>query len=269
MMLPVTPGLPRFPTLESRCGPLERLGGGVHSRVYTAGDYVVKIYRNFLGWHELEASNMRRAGLGDWVVETLEADDAQVLILRRFAGRPVTAAELPGVLPDLQEFLRGLHADRQGDVDLARVRERLRRFRTALSGGGLDDLFDAVEEPLRRGQLAARASFCHLDLWSDNILVSGSGELLVIDWTRASLDDPIRDLALLKTGTLDLLSPAASVDAALALLPDEPGARVRLRAYIAHTYLHDLYWFLMREPYEFDAQRAIKVPRARHALEVL
>ena len=60
---------------------------------------------------------------------------------------------------------------------------------------------------------------------------------------------------------------AASLDAALTLLPDHaPATLTRLRAYLAHTYLHDLYWFLMNEPYEFDRQRAQKLPRARHVL---
>ncbi|WP_110885204.1 aminoglycoside phosphotransferase family protein [Deinococcus yavapaiensis] len=258
-----------LPTLEARCGPLTRLGGGVHSRVYAAGEYVLKVYRNQLGWHELEAANMRRAGLGTWVVDALEADGSQVLILRRFQGRPVTAANVPLALPHLGTFLRGLHAERAGEVDLERLRERLQRFRGGLSGFGLDDLFEAVETPLRRGDLAVKAAYCHLDLWSDNILLNDAGDVLVIDWTRAQSDDPIRDLALLKTGTLDLRPPSESVEMVLSLLPDEPGALTRLRAYLAHTYLHDLYWFLMHEPYEFDKQRAEKVPRARHALEVL
>ena len=40
----------------------------------------------------------------------------------------------------------------------------------------------------------------------------------------------------------------------------------RYRAYVAMTTLHDLYWFLMNEPYEFDSQREKKIPRARHVL---
>lgn len=269
MMGRVTPGAARYPTLETLCGPLTRLGGGAHSRVYVSGEYVVKVYRNHLGWHDLEAANMRAAGLGDWVVRALEADGAQVLIMRRFPGQPVTAGDLPGALPQLGAFLGRLHAVRGGPVDLERVAARLKRFRGALSGEHLDDLFEAVEGPLRRGELDVPSAYCHLDLWADNILVSPAGEVLVIDWTRAAWDDPIRDLALLKTGTFDLCSPAESVRYALELLPHEPGARLRLRAYLAHTYLHDLYWFLMREPYDFEAQRAAKLPRARHALEAL
>lgn len=269
MMGRVSDTAPRFPSLEARCGRLERLGGGAHSRVYVAGEYVVKVYRNMLGWHELEAANMRRAGLGQWVVGAVEADGAQVLIMRRFDGKPITAHDLPQVLPQLRAFLGGLHAERHGPVDLTRLQERLRRFRGALAAYRLDDLFEAVETPLKRGLLAASGAYCHLDLWSDNILVTPGGEVLVIDWTRAALDDPIRDLALLKTGTFDLCSAQESLEYALGMLPEEAHAVTRLRAYLAHTYLHDLYWFLMHEPYEFETQRAMKVPRARHALDVL
>jgi len=152
-------------------------------------------------------------------------------------------------------------------VDLPRLRERLKRFRSALAPYPLDDVFAAIEEPLARGALDVPAAFCHLDLWQDNILINDEGgEVLVIDWTKAAWDDPMRDLALLKTGTLDLLPRLASVQAALEIVPQDESSRVRFRAYLAHSYLHDLYWFLMNEPYEFDTQRAVKMQRARHAL---
>ena len=76
----------------------------------------------------------------------------------------------------------------------------------------------------------------------------------------------MRDLALLKTGTLDLLPREGSIQAALDILPPDASSRTRFRAYLAHSYLHDLYWFLMNEPYEFEPQRETKVRRARHAL---
>ena len=259
----------RFPVLEARFGPLVPMDAGMQSRVYATGDgeAVVKVYRNHRGEHRQEAQNMRRAGLGAWVLDAVEADGVEALILRRFPGRPLRTTDIPAALPRLREILAALHAERRGAVDLKRLRERLKRFRSALAAYPLDDLFDAVELPLERGLLAGPAAFCHLDLWQDNILISPSREVLVIDWTKAAWDDPLRDLALFKTGTLDLLSADASLDAALTFLPDREGATLtRLRAYLAHTYLHDLYWFLMNEPYEFDHQREQKVPRARHVL---
>ena len=187
--------------------------------------------------------------------------------MRRFTGHSLTAADVPAALPRLREILAELHRERGEAVDLRRMRERLRRFRRALAAYPLDDLFDAVEEPLERGLLDRPSAFCHLDLWQDNIMIAPNGEVLVIDWTKAAWDDPLRDIALLKTGTLDLLSPDASLGAALTFLPDQSHTTLTcLRAYLAHTYLHDLYWFLMNEPYEFDGQRGPKLSRARHVL---
>ncbi|ANE44102.1 phosphotransferase [Deinococcus puniceus] len=265
----------RFPVLEARFGRLTPMDAGMQSRVYSTpdGTTVVKVYRNHQGEHRLEADNMRRADMGAWVLDAVEADGVEALIMRRFAGRPLTAADVPRALPRLREIIGALHRERAGRVDLRRVRERLRRFRSALAAYPLDDLFDAVEIPLEAGLLDQPAAFCHLDMWHDNILI-GSGlagtdqpEVLVIDWTKAGWDDPLRDLALLKTGTLDLLPPDESLDAALTFLPDHaPATLTRYRAYLAMTTLHDLYWFLMNEPYEFEGQRDQKLPRARHVL---
>ncbi|PNY82767.1 aminoglycoside phosphotransferase [Deinococcus koreensis] len=249
------------------------MDSGMQSRVYGArdGEVVVKVYRNQRGDHRLEAANMRRAGMGEWVLDVVEADGIEALVMRRFPGQPLRPQDVPRALPRLREIVRTLHARPQGpptpQVNLGKVAERLRRFRSALAASPLDDLFEAVERPLEEGLLAHPASFCHLDMWHDNILISPAGDVLLIDWTKAGEDDPLRDLALLKTGTLDLLPPDESLQAALSFLPDtEAPTLARYRAYIAMTTLHDLYWFLMNEPYEFGAQRSRKLPRARHVL---
>ncbi|WP_291426128.1 phosphotransferase family protein [Deinococcus sp.] len=260
----------RFPVLEARFGPLSPMDQGMQSRVYSTQDgaAVVKVYRNYQGEHRAEADNLRRAGLGEWVIDAVEADGVEALIMRRFRGHPLRRQDVPPVLPRLREILSTLHREQQGKVNLSKVRERLRRFRSALAAYPLEDLFDAVEIPLREGLLEQPASFCHLDLWHDNILISQGGQdVLVIDWTKAGWDDPLRDLALLKTGTLDLLAADESFAAALSFLPNQqlPTLR-RYRAYLALTTLHDLYWFLMNEPYEFEGERDRKLPRTRHAL---
>ena len=260
---------PRFPELEARYGALVPMDSGMQSRVYAAqaGEVVVKVYRNQRGDHAREAENLRRAGMGDWVVDVVQLDGIEALIMRRFPGRPLRTEDVPHALPSLRAAMDTLHRDTRGTVDLAKVEQRLRRFRSALSAFPLEDLFAAVEGPLEAGHLVHAASFCHLDLWHDNILISPAGEVLLIDWTKAGYDDPLRDLALLKTGTLDLLPPDDALSAALSFLPGaEQATLARYRAYIAMTTLHDLYWFLMNEPYEFEAQRARKVPRARHVL---
>lgn len=259
----------RFPELEARFGPLLPMDQGMQSRVYTTadGETVVKVYRNQRGEHQQEAGNLRRAGLGDWVLDAVQADGVEALIMRRFRGHPLRRSDVSRALPRLREILSTLHHAQQGRVNVAKVEERLRRFRSALAAYPLEDLFAAVEIPFAEGLLDQPASFCHLDLWHDNILISPAGDVMVIDWTKAAWDDPLRDLALLKTGTLDLLSADQSFAAALSFLPDQAHATLRrYRAYLAMTTLHDLYWFLMNEPYEFEGERDRKLPRTRHAL---
>lgn len=258
----------RYPALEAVLGPLCPLGQGYQSRVYAAGDRVVKVYRSRRGEHLKEAENLRRAGLGARVLATLEGDGVEALVMPRLPGRAAAAEDLPRVTPQMGAFLAALHREREGEVNTAALRTRVSRFRGALSHLGLADLIEAVRSPLESGTLSRPAAFCHLDLWVNNLLVTEDA-VHVIDWSRAAPDDPLRDLALFKTGCLDLLPAPESLTLALSILPPLPGARERLRAYLAHTYLHDLYWFLMHEPYSFDRQAPAKIERARHALAAL
>lgn len=262
------PDAPRAPStepervgaLEARFGRVERLGGGRHSRVYLAGGLVVKAYREAIGMHLLEAEKMDRAGLGELVLETLELDGLELLVMPRFDGRPVGAADVPRAAPALARFLRGLHAREHGrDVDLEVVRAKLERFAPTLPDPRLAPLFGAVERALAAGALEAPARLCHLDLWCANILLADDGRVLVVDWARSDWDDPARDVAILKTGTLDQLPPAPAVELALEVAGDH---RARLPAYVALQTLHDLHWFLEREPDGYAAAFDAKAPRA-------
>ncbi|MFC6591059.1 phosphotransferase family protein [Deinococcus lacus] len=176
----------QFPELEARYGALYPLGTGMQSRVYATagGDSVLKIYRQGQGAAELEAANLRRAGLSDWVLGTVSGDGVEALVMRRLAGKTITAADLPAALPQLRELLGRLHGQSGGRVNLEHVRERLRRFRSVLAGQGLEDLFAAVEDPLERGLLDVPAAFCHLDLWQDNILIGPGAEFFSLTGPR-------------------------------------------------------------------------------------
>ncbi|MBB6100061.1 aminoglycoside phosphotransferase (APT) family kinase protein [Deinobacterium chartae] len=265
MMKPVRH--PDLTPLERRYGPLTRIGGGHHSEVYRADGAVLKVYRA-PGLLDLEATHLRRAGLTDLLLAELREGELEVLVTRYFAGESVTAATLPAAFPALSRFLRGLHAEPTGQmVDVTALHRRLESFRY-LEVHDLRPLFAAVEAALGHGLLETEARFCHLDLWSDNILTNAAGEVLVVDWVRAGPDDPMRDLALLKTGTLDLLPADTSLNLALELASG-PHERARLRAYLALTCLHDLHWFTLHQPEAFQEQLLFKRERALHALERL
>ena len=262
--------------VEHRFGALTPLGGGYSSRVFMAGHLVLKVYHAHNGLHELEAANMRRAGLGQWVLETLELarsgltedsklEVADVLVMRRFAGQPITAADIPQALPELGAFLRQLHANRAGNVNLEALGAKLERFDSALTTlpvrSDLEPLFDSVRSALQAGALGVPASLCHLDLWHQNVLFQAPDQVLVVDWHKSAFDDAVRDYALFFSGTLELLP----VNDALGLifdLTDAEGVTARLAPYVALTTLHDLYWFQTKQRSDFKAALELKLPRA-------
>jgi aminoglycoside phosphotransferase (APT) family kinase protein len=252
-----------------------RIGGGHHSDVFRVGDRVVKAYLPGApaGLHRIESGNLARAGLGDWVLEVVDAGlspcGRDLLVMRWFDGKPLTAASLTtAAVLDLGAFLDRLHARRFGALDLAAVSDRLDRF------AGLDGQWDvapivsALRGPLEEGALAGSAAFCHLDLWRDNILVDANERVHVVDWVRAGLDDPARDLAIFRTGTLDELDPERAEERLELLLAGRDQAfRRRVRWYTVLTYLHDLEWFSRRKPEGAAGAWRVKGERARRLLE--
>ncbi len=257
--------------LEKKFGPLEQLGGGKHSHVYRSGERVIKVYREAQGLHELEAAHMRRAGLAAWVIDAFEFEGHELLVLRYFPGQVINATSLERALPALERFLSELYSRATSTlVQLQPVEHKLEQFKATLSPcvglTGLDHLFRQIERDLELGRLKVEAKLTHLDLWQANILVNERDDVLIVDWARSAWDDPARDLAILKTGTLDLL-PSNEALTQLLHLAKRFDVLERLPTYIALQTLHDLYWFMHNEPAELLQAHAFKLPRALEVID--
>jgi aminoglycoside phosphotransferase (APT) family kinase protein len=271
--------------LEQRFGALVPLGGGYSSKVFAAGDKVLKVYHAKNGSHEVEAAHMRRAGLGEWVLETLELEPsheagvpaeervlteaADVLVMRRFPGHAVQPTEIRAALPALGAFLRQLHAQHGVTVNLEALRSKVVRFDAGLSQRAfrplLEPLFRVVRDHLEVGTLAVPSSLCHLDLWQQNVLFDPPDRVLVVDWHKSGFDDAVRDYALFFTGTLELL-PIEDAKRLILDLTDAEGVTERLAPYIALSTLHDLYWFQHKQPQNLETMLRLKLPRTLEML---
>lgn len=253
--------------LSQAYGPLEFIQESKHSLTYRTGQFVLKLYREK---HQaaLEADNLKRAGLPHLVHEVRITHEGELLVTHRFPGLPVTAHTLRSALPELKLFLDTLHQQHSGQqVNLANIERKLTQFQDIRDSEN-EFLFVTLERALEQHLLHAEGVFCHLDLWSNNILVSEGGEVLVIDWVRAQFDDPMRDIALLKAGTLDLLPEHEALQAALAYVRT-PAEQERFKAYLALTYLNDLHWIPRNTPHTMATELPFKLERARHSLGVL
>jgi hypothetical protein len=261
--------------LRTHFGPLDYIGGGRHSQVYrlSTSDHQpgrsIKVYREATGMHRLEAANMQRAGLALGQVQPLELAGLELLVMPFITGREITGPDIASAMPQLSEFLGRLYQiSNQKAVDLLVVADKIALFQPVLPAATAV-LFEQVETALASGVLASEARLCHLDLWQANLIVNpASGELHLLDWARSDWDDPARDLAILKTGTLDLL-PAAEAGALARQLATDLGQGIpaRLGPHLALQTLHDLYWFSQHEPSGFAEALAFKLPRARDFLD--
>ena len=255
--------------LEARFGPMEPLGTGHEARVFKSGPLVYKVYRpreRELAF--LEAKNLARAGFGERVREVVVLQSGHgVLVLEHFPGRPFCPDCLDDrALASLSGLLLRLHRlPEPGTVGLAELEDRIARFEREL--GGLKaacPVFRAVRARLDR-LAGTRHSFGHGDLWAGNVLVAEDGRVFVVDWARAGPLDAARDLAILKTGSLDLLGPERAL-AVLARIvrryPEPEEVWSRLAFWIPLTYLHDLFWFKTKAPAGFEAATQEKLPPA-------
>lgn len=244
--------------------------GGFEARVYTDGERVYKVYRKEEAHlAALEAHRMARAGLGSFVLGVAEVEGQGVLITRRFPGRPFAPGSFtPKTLAALSHLFLSLHRlPEPGYVSEEELLARLESFAESLQG--VLEAMGLIEALRREVGLAAGVErrFCHRDAWAGNLLVKEAGaegpEVMLVDWVRSGGDDPARDLALLKTGSLDLLGEGAAREALFRmarLYPKE--VRERLAFYVPLTYLHDLHWFRTKEPRGFARALEEKLPKA-------
>ncbi len=244
--------------------------GGFEARVYTDGERVYKVYkREEAHLAALEAKRMARAGLGDLVLGVVEAEGQGVLVTRRFPGRPFSPEGFTAkTLPALSHLFLSLHRlPEPGEVGREELLERLESFCESL--GAVLEARALLEALKREVDLAAGVArrFCHRDAWAGNLLLKEPGaeglEVILVDWVRAGGDDPARDLALLKTGSLDLLGEERAREALFRLARLYPKeVRERLAFYVPLTYLHDLHWFRTKRPEEFPEALKEKLPKA-------
>lgn len=268
-----------LPALEARHRMrLTPLAGGAEARTFAGDGLVFKVYPPHTSQPggiyaaRLEALNMTKAGLGEWVVETYSLEQYGILVTKRYPGSNFTPERFSkAALDELARFFVRLHGiSEPGVVSRTRLQDRLQQF-----GRTLHDLPQAQQLVGWLGQhtdevAGTPQAFCHRDPHAGNILLKhpeaqGVPEALVVDWIRAQPDDPARDLAILTTGTLVLLGEEqalASLQYIVSHYPKPQNLWRRLRFWVPLTYLHDMHWFRTKEPAGFQAAVAEKMSKA-------
>lgn len=254
--------------------PLTRFGRGSEARTYRGGGLVFKVYAPRESNSALrEYRNFGRAGLGGWAVEHFLLEGHGIFVLREYPGTPLGPENVnDAAIEHLARFFDRLHRIREpGETNRDVLEYRLELFTEWLSDvpdalGLIGRLKNRLDE-----LVGVPLSFCHKDPWAGNILLKnpevdgGFPPALVVDWARAAGEDPARDFAIFKTGSLDPLGEVRAkryLEHMVNLQRDPQGLWARLHLWIPLTYLHDLYWFRRNEPDGFAAAMREKLPRA-------
>jgi aminoglycoside phosphotransferase (APT) family kinase protein len=144
----------------------------------------------------LVCEEMAAAGLG---APFLHFDPESGSCLRRFVpGRCLQPADLrePGTLSALGRVLRRLHDLPPVGAEFAPL-AAARRYASQLNTPASAMLLEQAEATADiLSDFERRPALCHNDLLAENILDTGAGELLLIDWEYAGVGDPWFDLAV-------------------------------------------------------------------------
>ena len=187
------------------------------------------------------------------VVANRDGDDVTVVRGRPFLLKDLIAGEvedpLPSsLLPAAGELLATLHGFAPDSLDLPVGTRRLSSGHRAAAADFPDRDFagwlDGQLAEIGRHEAAHRRTptAIHGDLFADNLIVRPDGQLSVIDWETASLDDPLLDLGMAAVGLCQDAAGHLSVDRLRLLVEGydrrrhlSPEDRAELPVEIAHA----------------------------------
>ncbi|SQD98566.1 conserved hypothetical protein [Parafrankia sp. Ea1.12] len=210
----------RYALEGTRLTPLP--GGAANSSFHlwsAGGEYVLTILDN----HDLSSARRLAVhtqavfGLGIRTTEILPSVDGDLVtklgdrpvILKRWIAGEVLDPLPVSLLPVAGRTLAHIHQlepHTPGLNDVPRGTRRLSDEQEAVISQFVDEEFGSwLAEQLKRVHVAEAnrehaKSIVHGDLFADNIIVTGDGEIAVLDWETVSLDDPLLDLGMAIVG---------------------------------------------------------------------
>lgn len=161
-------------------------------------------------------------------------------------------AKYPEQLAKAMEYLRRIHSvpidGPVKDFDLLAEGKKLMAVASAAKGDLFSEFAPLLEKVERLDgylkedaeRLGIKRVLCHNDVYEPNYIVSGDGEMYLIDWEYAGLNDPANDVdcILCRYHFSD-----EEIEAYLRAYFDRELTADERRHYIAHIALSGFYWF--------------------------